>query len=106
MDNQSHVIITNNKFVVDQIEDISFDGEYYPTEYEGSDEDMNSDESFLKKIPNPRKKATRTVERLVINVSDTKYPVVLFVAQKVFKWRLQHEMDSTGWDLFWTDNAV
>ena len=67
---------------------MSFSGEYSPTENDGSEEEMASDDSYRKKKTNAKRKVTRTVERLVMNVSDTKYSVVKFVAKKIFKWKL------------------
>jgi tubulin polyglutamylase TTLL6/13 len=28
------------------------------------------------------------------------------VGKKIFKWVLQNDPEGTGWDIFWTDNAV
>ena len=44
--------------------------------------------------------------RIVINVSDTQYPVVRQVSKKVFHWRLSFDLEDTDFDLWWTDNAV
>lgn len=89
------------KFKVDPIDDISFCGEYEETDPEESEEELSSEEESSRK-KRPKKK----VEKLILNVSDTKYPVVKFVGKKIFKWALQYEPEGTGWDIFWTDNAV
>jgi tubulin polyglutamylase TTLL6/13 len=85
---------------VDPIDDLSFCGEYEETDPEESEEEQSSEEESGRK-----KKPKRKVERLM-NVSDTKYPVVKFVGKKIFKMALQNETDGVNWDLFWTDNAV
>jgi tubulin polyglutamylase TTLL6/13 len=86
---------------VDPIDDLSFCGEYEETDPEESEEEQSSEEESGRK-----KKPKRKVERLIMNVSDTKYPVVKFVGKKIFKMALQNETDGVNWDLFWTDNAV
>ncbi|EGR29093.1 tubulin-tyrosine ligase family protein, putative [Ichthyophthirius multifiliis] len=41
-----------------------------------------------------------------MNVSDTKYEVIKFVAKKIMQWKLNYDSESSDWDVFWTDNAV
>lgn len=53
-----------------------------------------------------KKKIIYPTNKIIMNVSDTMYPVVKFVGKKIFKWKLQYEPDQVNWDLFWTDNAV
>ena len=60
-------------------------------------------------------------ERLLVNLSNTKYFVVKFVLKKLFNFKVSYKhqdveaMDSFGydfekgqedWDLFWTDGGV
>ncbi|CAK64163.1 unnamed protein product (macronuclear) [Paramecium tetraurelia] len=37
---------------------------------------------------------------------DTRYNVVKLVGEKIFKWKLQYEIDENQWDIFWTDASV
>lgn len=41
-----------------------------------------------------------------MNVSECQYPVVKYVGKKLFAWRLQHNIEGTDWDMYWTDMAV
>ena len=41
-----------------------------------------------------------------MNIADTKYPVVKFVAKKMLKWKVTKDIDDRNFDLFWTDQAV
>lgn len=59
-------------------------------------------------------------ERLVINMSNTKYFVIRFVAKSLFNFKISYkkqeieEMDNNSyqldqnedWDIFWTDGGV
>ncbi|KAL4499341.1 hypothetical protein ABPG72_006927 [Tetrahymena utriculariae] len=54
----------------------------------------------------PQVKKVYKKQTLVLNVADTKYPVVKFVGKKIFKWKLAYDMESMDFDIFWTDNAV
>jgi len=52
-------------------------------------------------------------KKLVLNVSNTKYHVVRYVARTLFKMRLSgvayhhdYENPNDEWDLFWTDGTV
>ncbi|KAL4454548.1 hypothetical protein ABPG74_021753 [Tetrahymena malaccensis] len=86
---------------------------------EDDDESENESKSrknkaqLLKKKNNkkeqPKKQQVKKVykkQTLVLNVADTKYPVVKFVGKKIFKWKLAYDMESMDFDVFWTDNAV
>ena len=44
--------------------------------------------------------------KVVLNIADTKYPVVRHVAKKVLAWRLSLDPNSLDWDVLWTDTAV
>jgi tubulin polyglutamylase TTLL6/13 len=43
---------------------------------------------------------------LIMNIADTKYPVVKFVARKMLKWKVCKELEDRNFDLFWTDQGV
>lgn len=52
-------------------------------------------------------------QKLVMNVSQTRYPVVRYVGKKLFQMRLSHvgashenEDPKNEWDILWTDSAV
>lgn len=53
----------------------------------------------------PEKKKKLKYPKLVINVSETQYPVVKAVGKKLFKWRLSYDPEE-DWDVWWTDMAV
>ena len=77
-------------------EELSLENESEPEEGGGREEDDGD-----KKTSKPRKYA-----RIVINVSDTQYPVVRWVAKKYFHWRLTYDPEDPDFDLWWTDSAV
>ena len=52
-----------------------------------------------------KKKRKVTKKRLVMNVSQTKYYVVRYVAKKIYKMKLTHN-DEEDWDICWQDGAV
>lgn len=51
-------------------------------------------------------KLRRTYPHLQINLSDTQYPVVRWVARKHFHWRLSTDPEDCDFDVWWTDSAV
>ena len=60
-----------------------------------------------------KKRRKFKAKKLVLNVSQTKYHVVRYVARTIFKMRLSnatysHEPDvpSDEWDIMWTDGTV
>lgn len=52
-----------------------------------------------------KKKRKVNKKRLVMNVSQTKYYVVRYVARKIYKMKLSHN-DEEDWDICWQDGAV
>ena len=52
-----------------------------------------------------KKKRKVTKKRLIMNVSQTKYYVVRYVAKKIYKMKLTHN-DEEDWDICWQDGAV
>ncbi len=48
----------------------------------------------------------KKADTIVVNISDTQYPIIRDVCKNIFHWKLQTDKEGTGWDLFWTDNAV
>lgn len=60
-----------------------------------------------------RRKRNLKAKKLVLNVSQTKYHVVRYVARTLFKMRLsnaqyhpEYDDQKDEWDIFWTDNQV
>ena len=60
-----------------------------------------------------KKKRKYKAKKLVLNVSQTKYHVVRYVARSLFKMRLSgvayhvdYDNPNDEWDLFWTDGNV
>ena len=43
---------------------------------------------------------------LVVNISDTQYPVIRYVFRKLLNWRLISNPESPNFDLWWTDSAI
>lgn len=43
---------------------------------------------------------------MVINLAETKYDVVRYVAKKMLGWKIIRDIESKDWDVYWTDNAV
>jgi hypothetical protein len=41
----------------------------------------------------------------IINIFDTKYPIVSFVGGKLLGWQIR-KSDDENWDVWWTDAAV
>lgn len=58
-------------------------------------------------LKNQKKKKVvrRQNQKLVINISHTKYYVVRYVAKKLFNMKLSSD-ESEDWDLQWVDTAV
>ena len=52
-----------------------------------------------------KKKRKVNKKRLVMNISQTKYYVVRYVAKKIYNMRLTHN-DDEDWDICWQDGAV
>ena len=48
----------------------------------------------------------KTSKKLIMNIGDTKYPVVKHVAKKMLKWKITKDIDDRNFDLFWTDQGV
>jgi len=67
--------------------------------------DDSQDESAIPSS-NPNPKPKRPLLHLLVNVSDTQYPVVRWVAKKHFHWRLSSDPEDSEFDLWWTDGAV
>lgn len=44
--------------------------------------------------------------KIVLNIADTKYPVVKHIAKKMMSWRVSLDPNSLDWDVLWTDTAV
>lgn len=56
--------------------------------------------------PKPEKKQTRAPKnKLVLNISQTKYDVLKDVARKL-KFKISTDKETQEFDLFWTDMAV
>ena len=45
-------------------------------------------------------------KHLVVNISDTQYPVIKYVFKKMLGWKVSTDSDNTNFDLWWTDGAV
>jgi hypothetical protein len=43
--------------------------------------------------------------KIVVNISDTKYPVVPYVTKKLLGW-VTSKKDDENWTVWWTDGAV
>jgi tubulin polyglutamylase TTLL6/13 len=54
-------------------------------------------------LKNPSKYAKK---KAVVNVSETQYQVVRFVAKKMNNWKISYDTFESEWDLWWTDSAV
>lgn len=52
-----------------------------------------------------KKKKKANKKRLIMNVSQTKYYVVRYVAKNIYKMKLTHN-DDEDWDIRWQDGAV
>eukprot|EP00347_Sterkiella_histriomuscorum_P011690 403371481 len=52
-----------------------------------------------------KKKKKGKQKRLIMNISQTKYYVVRYVAKKIYGMRLTHN-DDEDWDIMWQDGAV
>jgi tubulin polyglutamylase TTLL6/13 len=90
-----------------KLEDVYFCGTYEDSdaEYDDGEDSGSEEESPLRGRRREEPARAKPVgNRIVMNVSDTQYPVVKFVGKKILKWKLQYDGDN--WDLFWTDNAV
>ena len=53
-----------------------------------------------------RKERKRAKKALVVNISDTQYPVIRYVFRKLLNWRLTSNPDNPNFDLWWTDSAI
>lgn len=51
-------------------------------------------------------KQKRRGQKITLNVSNTKYPIVRTVARKMFEWKLCSDDKDEAWDVWWTDEAV
>jgi tubulin polyglutamylase TTLL6/13 len=65
----------------------------------------------LKEEKKPLKSSARSGRsikgrKIIINVSDTKYPVVRTVARKILGWKLSRDEEDENWDVWWTDAGV
>lgn len=98
-----------------QSKEIPFTGDFEDSDLEEESEDSGSEESGEEQRRPKRKKTVNLTKKLVMNVSgscsfdiDTQYPVVKFVGKMLYKFKLQYVpyLESTTWDLCWTDNAV
>ena len=45
-------------------------------------------------------------KRMIMNIADTRYPVVKHVARKMLKWKTTKDIEDKNFDLFWTDQGV
>lgn len=62
-----------------------------------------SDAEFGLKASKKKKKLNK--KRLIINVSQTKYYVVRYVAKRMYNMKLTHN-DDEDWDICWMDGAA
>ena len=53
-----------------------------------------------------KKKPKGKGRKIVLNISDTKYPVVKYIANKKLGWRLSKDEEDENWDVWWTDSGV
>ncbi|CAD8064847.1 unnamed protein product [Paramecium sonneborni] len=91
-----------------QEKEIIFNGDFEDSEEEDDDQsqEYESDEELNKK--KKKKSLQNTNKNLIMNVSDTQYPVVKFVGKMIYKFKLQYVpyQEINNWDFCWTDNAV
>ena len=77
------------------------------------DQKAKKEDSKADKNTKVKKKRRFKAKKLVLNVSQTKYNVVRYVARTVFKMRLSgapympdYQNPNDEWDIFWTDGSV
>lgn len=49
---------------------------------------------------------TKSKKKMVMNIGDTKYPVMKYVAKKLLGWKVCKDVENKNFDLYWTDGAV
>ena len=65
--------------------------------------DQTKGQSEMKKAK--KKKIGGGKKKLIMNIAQTKYYVVRYVAKNIFKMKLTHS-DEEDWDICWMDGAV
>jgi tubulin polyglutamylase TTLL6/13 len=48
----------------------------------------------------------KSKKKMVMNIGDTRYPVMKYVAKKLLGWKVCKDIENKNFDLFWTDGAV
>ncbi|CAD8092455.1 unnamed protein product [Paramecium sonneborni] len=92
-----------------QEKEMPFNGDFEDSE---ADEDEVSQESESEEeqiqVKKKKKKVVNSSKKLIMNVSDTQYPVVKFVGKMIYKFKLSYVpyLENNNWDFCWTDNAV
>ena len=67
-------------------------------ESEYSSSDSSYEETYV-----PTKPVKNDVK---INVCDTKYAVVRYVAKQMLGWKLVNDEEDETWDVWWSDSGV
>lgn len=75
-------------------------------QYIKSYEEETPEEEEEQQAPAPIKMRSTGGRPIVMNVSDTQYPIVKYVGNVIMEWKLQYEPDCVDWDVWWTDLAV
>ncbi|CAD8124708.1 unnamed protein product [Paramecium sonneborni] len=67
---------------------------------------LQEDNQIEKEVKKTKRKVKKKKDQLIINVSDSQYPVIRYVGKKMLNWIVQTDENATNWDIWWTDGAV
>ena len=47
----------------------------------------------------------RSEKEIIINTTNTKYPIIDYIAKKVFNWKVVKNEKAKDWDIMWCDGV-